>query len=112
MGRQVAVELSEHQEASFLAFLRQAGHIQLLRTFAGSERGLFVEQFGPREDGNWSFLIWNTSFDWQPVFGRTRNDLAEGEHRDSYFVANAAAGPILEYRRRSNHPQSMPGRIY
>lgn len=112
MGRQVAVELNEQQEACFLAFLRETGDVQLLRTFASTERALFVDQFGPREDGNWSFLIWNRTFDWRPVFGRTRDDLAEVERRGLYFVANASVGPMLEYSRCSNHPQSMPGRIY
>jgi hypothetical protein len=112
MGRQLAIELDEQQESDFLAFLKTTGDVQVLRTFARTERDLFADHFGPREDGNWSFLIWNRSFEWQPTFARTREDLPEVGRRGLFYVANTSVGPVIEYSRRSNHPGSMPGRIY
>ena len=112
MGRQLPVDLTDEEEVRFLAFLKESGDIQLLRSFARTERDLFVERFERREDGNWFYSIWNRSFPWQPVFGRTRDDLPEVERRGLYYVANKGVGPVLEYSRHNHRPRGVEGRIY
>ena len=54
-------------------------------------RRLFVDSFEPRCEGNWSYYLWNRSFDWQPQFSVT----PEGTHRVATFVEVEGAGDFF-----------------
>jgi hypothetical protein len=103
MGRQVEASLSEDEERALLLYMRAGTNVQIIRTFAPTQAGLLVDSFEPRGEGNWSYYLWNRSFDWQPQFSVTRTD------PPASYVSNATVAPLLEYSR---HTQHGPGRIY
>ena len=103
MGRQVEVSLSEEQERELLAFLRAQANVQIIRTFSLSQAALFLDSFDPRGENNWSYYLWNRSFDWVPQYSVTRTD------PPSAYVSNSSTAPLLEYSRYTQHG---PGRIY
>jgi hypothetical protein len=112
MGRQLAVVLSDQDEADFLSFLNGSADIQIFRTSAPSRDGVFVDSFGPRGAWNWSYDIWNRAFPWEPILARTRLDLPDLERRGLYYISNKSTAPIIEYSRPVPGPDGMNGRIY
>lgn len=112
MGRQVAVNLSEHEESEFFAFLRRSADIQIIRTFASSPTALFVDDLEPRGPDNWTYYVWNKAFAWKPSFAQTRVDLPEVDRRGLHYVSNISTAPILEYSRQAPGEKAAYGRLY
>lgn len=106
MGRQIAVNLNDNEEIEFLEFLRENADIQLIKPFADTKEGLFVQKFESRGRGNWSYYIWNTKFSWEPEYLLTKTD------SQRFYISNLNIAPVLQYTRQNFEPGKAPGRIY
>jgi hypothetical protein len=106
MGRQIAVNFNDDEEIEFLQFLKENADIQLIKPFAETKEGLFVQTFESRGCGNWSYYIWNTQFSWEPEYQLTK----EGSPR--FYISNLSTAPVLQYTRHNFEPGRELGRIY
>lgn len=111
MGRQISVALTQKDEEEFISFLRQSADIQIIRSFAETDEGLFVTNFGVRESGNWTLDIWNKAFPWKPEYAKTRLDLPE-DRRNLSYISNKNDAPLIEYTRHNFNLGGVAGRIY
>jgi hypothetical protein len=106
MGRQIEVVLSDPEEDEFLQFLRGSADVQLIRSFSPSKEALFVRELEPREEGHWTYYIWNKAFPWQPRVTTTRDGRL-------FYVENKSHAPVLEYsRHKVGATPPSPGRLY
>ncbi len=111
MGRQIAIALSQVDEAAFLGFLRSRGDIQLFTGSAPSPPEIWVESFAPELAGHWGYRIWNRQFPWEPVYGRVTSDPYKLGRLGWYYVANYTDAPVIEFLR-SDVAQAKYGRLY
>jgi hypothetical protein len=114
MGRQIAVAMTNLDEAEFLAFLTDTADIQLLESFAPTKEGIFVSQFSPRRQGHWTYDIWNKAFDWKIEYKQVRQDVPKDRNPGWFYISNTHNAPPIEYSRHNfaNSGGLSYGRIY
>lgn len=110
MGRQIAIAMTQDDEASFLAFLRVASPIRIFRSTAPSAADL--EVLGDDLGDGHQFFISPVAFGWQPEFKSVAADAPVVERRGWAYVGNASTGPVLEYDRHSFKDATRQGRLY
>jgi hypothetical protein len=111
MGRQIAIAMTQKDEALFLEFLQSSADIKLIESFAPSIDELFVDRFSSELTGHWTYDIWNTRFHWNPIYNRVSARAHNKEHIGWHYVFNKGAAPLLEFGR-SDVRQGRYGRIY
>jgi hypothetical protein len=114
MGKQTAVAMTEVDELAFLQFLRDSADVRLLPSAAPSEPAMWIDTFGPHENGHRQFFIWNTAFAWTPEFEQTSSAVPAAQ-RGWYHILNRGTAPLVEYDRHDfANPRSLggTGRIY
>jgi hypothetical protein len=90
MGRQTAIVATEEDERSLLAFMRSEADIRILRGSAKTAEALWSDEFAPYDRFHTQYLLWNTSFAWEP-------DIQPG--KDCVFVRNESTAPLIEFDR-------------
>jgi hypothetical protein len=113
VGKQTAVAMTDEDERVFLDFLREGQEVRLLTLFAPTEEAIWVDEFQPREDGNWLYFIWNVQFGHTFQYGRLGEQAPEDRRGWTYLDGHSRA-PLIEYSRHnfSDTQGSMYGRIY
>jgi hypothetical protein len=111
MGRQIAIALTQVDEAAFLAFLRSQADIKLIEGFAPSPSELWVESFSPEWTGHFMYHIWNQHFPWVPTYGQTRSDPYHQGNLGWYYIDNLSNAPVIEFSR-SDVARRKHGRLY
>jgi len=111
MGRQIAVALTQVDEAAFLAFLRDQADIKLIETFAPTQADLWVDSLSPEWTGHFMYRIWNQQFPWLPTYGRTNSDPYHQGNIGWYYIDNLNNAPVIEFSR-SDVARAKYGRLY
>jgi hypothetical protein len=111
MGRQIAIAATAEDERALLEFLRSTAEIALIETFAPTPEALWIDGFSPELNGHWSYLIWNRSFPWEPVYGEVGPQAHDPTQVGWFYVRNRSTGPLLEFGR-SDVPGRRYGRLY
>lgn len=112
MGRQTSVAMTDKDEEAFITFLRSSADIQFLEDFAPTIESIWVDSFSPREQGHWTYYIWNTVFGWIPEFEQVRKGSSKGS--GDFYVSNISGAPIIEYTRHDFQDRTglTYGRLY
>jgi hypothetical protein len=114
MGRQIALVASSADEQLLLAFLREAGPIQLCVRAAVTAAELWLDDFPPFDptEPRYQYFIWNQAFRWTP---RLVQQTPTGGGR----IENLDVGPVIEFGRTAIHVFTVDrgvclgrGRIY